>query len=286
MRVNGMIKRVPGDVKPELIVLWCGILGGAGSVGHVGFVERVNSDGSFTISEANWGSARGTFTSRTVLPGTSAFNSAKFVYLGTTTTTTTTSGGTSGNDRLFGTSGNDSLNGFAGNDTITGGGGNDTLIGGLGSDSLNGEAGNDRLQGDDGNDTLFGWMGNDTLTGGAGNDVLDGFYYSGLSGNGEVDRLRGDAGADTFVIGDSYGKGYLGNSWAVIEDFNYQYDYIKVQGSLGQYALRGGNLYGYSSNDTAIVLGNNTSEVLAVALNVTPSNNTIQLSSRDFISAY
>ena len=55
--------------------------GGAGSVGHVGFVERVNANGSLVISEANFGSARMSFNSRTINPGTSAFNSAKFVYL-------------------------------------------------------------------------------------------------------------------------------------------------------------------------------------------------------------
>ncbi|NES98142.1 MAG: CHAP domain-containing protein [Desertifilum sp. SIO1I2] len=66
-------------------VVWDPNQGGAGSVGHVGFVERVNADGSFTISEANFGSARMSFNSRTISPGTSAFNSAKFVYLGGTT---------------------------------------------------------------------------------------------------------------------------------------------------------------------------------------------------------
>lgn len=63
------------------LIVWDPNQGGAGSVGHVGFVERVNSDGSFVISEANFGSARMSFNSRTINPGTNAFNSAKFVYL-------------------------------------------------------------------------------------------------------------------------------------------------------------------------------------------------------------
>jgi surface antigen len=63
------------------LVVWDPNQGGAGSVGHVGFVERVNSNGSFVISEANFGNARMSFTSRTINPGTNAFNSAKFVYL-------------------------------------------------------------------------------------------------------------------------------------------------------------------------------------------------------------
>ncbi|XWK89683.1 MAG: peptidoglycan DD-metalloendopeptidase family protein [Phormidium sp.] len=183
------------------------------------------------------------------------------------------------------TPGNDNLTGGAGNDNINALGGNDTISGAGGSDTLRGDSGNDIVYGNDGNDLLYGGTGNDTVIGGAGNDVLDGFYYSGLSGNGEVDNLRGDAGADTFVIGDYYGKGYLGNSWAVIQDFSKsQGDKIKVQGSLSQYQLRSGSLYGYSSNDTAIVLSSNTSEVLAVALGVSTSNGSIQLSTRDFIT--
>ena len=63
------------------LIVWDPNQGGAGSVGHVGFVERVNANGSFVISEANFGSARMSFNSRTINPGTSAFNSAKFVYL-------------------------------------------------------------------------------------------------------------------------------------------------------------------------------------------------------------
>jgi len=62
-------------------VVWDPNQGGAGSVGHVGFVERVNANGSFVISEANFGSAIMSFNSRTINPGTNAFNSAKFVYL-------------------------------------------------------------------------------------------------------------------------------------------------------------------------------------------------------------
>jgi Ca2+-binding RTX toxin-like protein len=189
---------------------------------------------------------------------------------------TPTPGGspTSGNDNITGGAGNDNINSLAGNDTVSGAAGNDTL---------NGNSGNDQLFGNDGNDSLMGWTGNDSLRG--GNDVLDAFYYSGLSGNGEIDYLRGDAGADTFVIGDSYGKGYLGNSYAVIEDFNWRDDIIKIQGSLSQYALKPGNLYGFSASDTAIVLSSNNSEVLAIARNVSTANGTIRYSSSDFLSA-
>lgn len=175
-----------------------------------------------------------------------------------------------------------SIYGDSSNNTLSGTGFNDDIHGGGGNDILYGYGGNDSLYGDNGNDNLLGGLGNDYLNGGAGNDILDSFLYS-ANGNGEVDRLRGDSGWDTFVIGDWYGKGYLGNSWAVIEDFNWREDYIKVQGSLSQYDFRSGSAYGYSSNDTAIVLKNNPNEVLAIALNVSTANGSIQLSTRDFL---
>lgn len=74
------------EARPNSFVVWDPWQGGAGSVGHVGFVERVNSDGSFVISEANWGTARMSFNSRTIARGSNAFNTAKFVYLQQATT--------------------------------------------------------------------------------------------------------------------------------------------------------------------------------------------------------
>ncbi len=67
-------------------VVWDPNQGGAGSVGHVAFVERVNSDGSFTISEANFGTAKMSYNSRTISPGSNTFNSAKFIPLSGTVT--------------------------------------------------------------------------------------------------------------------------------------------------------------------------------------------------------
>ncbi|HIK32535.1 MAG TPA: calcium-binding protein [Oscillatoriales cyanobacterium M59_W2019_021] len=174
--------------------------------------------------------------------------------------------------------------GGSGNDYLTGSDFTDYLYGRSGNDTLTGGRGNDYLYGEDGNDKLLGGLGNDYLSGGNGNDILDGFWYT-SGGNGEVDTLRGGAGYDTFVIGDYYGKGYLGRSWAVIADFNWREDYIKVQGSLSQYTLRSGSTYGYSSSDTALVLRSNPNEVLAILQGVSTSNGSIQLSTRDFISA-
>ncbi|MCT7957310.1 CHAP domain-containing protein [Laspinema palackyanum] len=252
-------------------VVWDPWQGGSQEWGHVGFVEEVHPDGSFTISEANWDGNY--FHSRTISQGSNAFTNAKFVPI-VTSNQPISGTPTSGNDNITGTAGNDNINSLAGNDTVTGGAGNDTL---------NGDSGNDILYGNDGNDLLLGGTENDTLIGGAGNDILDSFYYNDVNGNGEVDYLRGDEGADTFVIGDYYGKGYIGSSWAVIEDFtSEQGDKIKVQGSTNQYVLHSGSSYGYSDNDTAIVLSSNTNEVLAIALGVSASSGAIQIS-RDFI---
>lgn len=40
------------------------------ALGHVAYVERVNPDGSFVVSEMNWNGNWGRVTSRTVVPGT------------------------------------------------------------------------------------------------------------------------------------------------------------------------------------------------------------------------
>jgi len=47
---------------------------GAGDGGHAAYVEAVNADGSFVISEMNFGQGQGVVTSRT-LPATAASNS-------------------------------------------------------------------------------------------------------------------------------------------------------------------------------------------------------------------
>lgn len=157
--------------------------------------------------------------------------------------------------------------------TRSGSSGNDVLVGWFGNDKLLGYSGNDSLYGLSGNDTLLGGLGNDYLSGGSGNDVLDGFWWT---RNGEVDTLRGGSGADTFVIGDWYGNGYLGRSWAIIKDFNWREgDKIKLHNygnGAGDYRLELGSNYGYDRNDTAIVLNSNPNEVLAIVENNTPNS--------------
>ena len=67
--------------KANSIVVWGPKQGGAGEVGHVGFVEAVFTDGSFLVSESNWAPIKMSFNLRRVTPGTSAYTTAKFIYL-------------------------------------------------------------------------------------------------------------------------------------------------------------------------------------------------------------
>ena len=138
-------------------------------------------------------------------------------------------------DSLEGGEGRDRLYGGDADDTLIGGAGNDYLNGGFGVDSLDGGEGKDRLYGGDADDTLVGGSGNDILFGGNGNDVIIGFNADSF-GVGEIDRLRGNAGEDTFVLGDSNRSFYndgdntnVGKSdYAIIEDFNQDEDLIRL----------------------------------------------------------
>ncbi|MFA6178734.1 MAG: calcium-binding protein [Candidatus Methylopumilus sp.] len=127
--------------------------------------------------------------------------------------------GGAGNDIIFGGSGDDLLLGGEGNDLISGGGGNDSIDlssgnniadGGSGDDYISAGNGNDIISGGDGNDVIIASGGDDILTGGAGSDFISG--GASTAGNETIDGnvflatsddiLLGDAGNDTFVIGD------------------------------------------------------------------------------------
>ena len=208
------------QVRANSIVVWDPNQGGAGSVGHVGFVERVNSDGSFTISEANWDRAEGRFNSRTITRGSNAFNTAKFIYLSGGSTPlppTNPFRGTEGNDRIDGNSGNNTLEGLGGNDT------------------------------------LYGEAGNDVVLGGAGNDYLDGYAsYR----NTEFDTLTGGSGVDTFALGNTrQGAFYQGEGHAVITDYSFRDDYIQLRGSASGYrlAVSGSDTLIYLNNSNDLI---------------------------------
>ena len=126
-----------------------------------------------------------------------------------------------------------------------------------------GGTGRDTLIGGSGNDSLVGGSGNDSLSGGTGNDILNG-YSSGT----EYDTLAGGTGYDTFVLGSSTSVYYQGSGYAVITDWNYQYDYIQAKGSSSQYSLRQENWAGTSALDTAIYYGSDLIGVVQDSTNV------------------
>ncbi|WP_027269041.1 CHAP domain-containing protein [Leptolyngbya sp. PCC 6406] len=68
--------RVVSSPQAPSIALWEARVGGAGSVGHVAVVERINADGSIVISESNWNGQR--YNVRTIQPGSSQWPS-KFI---------------------------------------------------------------------------------------------------------------------------------------------------------------------------------------------------------------
>jgi surface antigen len=75
-----------GNVKSQArnnsIVVWDPWTGGTKNYGHVAFVEEVYSDGSFLISESNYGlTDKMSFKMRHVKPGTEVYKTAKFIHL-------------------------------------------------------------------------------------------------------------------------------------------------------------------------------------------------------------
>jgi surface antigen len=68
--------RVVGSPQVPSIAVWEANVGGAGRVGHVAVVERVNANGSILISESNWNGQR--YGTRTIQPGSRSWPS-KFI---------------------------------------------------------------------------------------------------------------------------------------------------------------------------------------------------------------
>lgn len=205
------------------------------------------------------------------------------------------SGGTE-NDRLYGDDGEDTLTGGTGNDylnggndedsleggegrdrlyggdaddTLIGGKGNDYLDGGFGVDSLEGGEGNDRLYGGDLNDVLIGGSGKDYISAGSGNDAITGVDIVSF-GVGEIDRLYGGAGEDSFILGntnrcfydDGNNKNKGRSDYAFIGDFNVNDDdillfagedyYLTVTRGSSSIYIDNDGIEGFSCNDELI----------------------------------
>lgn len=101
---------------------------------------------------------------------------------------------------------------------------------------------------------LWGTTASDTITGGSGQDRLSGVLASGTSaasmGAGQIDVLTGNAGIDTFVLGDSRGVFYddrsanrLGSEdYARIQDFVTGVDKLQLRQGSYLYTVTAGNL--------------------------------------------
>jgi hypothetical protein len=109
-----------------------------------------------------------------------------------------------------------------------------------------GSANSDIILGTAGSNTLIGMEGDDILFGDAGHDILIGVNVNAANpGVGEVDRLIGDLGSDTFVLGDAnrtyYDSGVDAetglNDYAAIADFAIAEDKIQLHGSAADYRL-------------------------------------------------
>jgi RTX calcium-binding nonapeptide repeat (4 copies) len=119
-------------------------------------------------------------------------------------------------------------------------------------------------------------LGNDTLSGGNGNDYINA-YGSILTNDKQYDRLTGEAGSDTFVLGEK-GKVFYnetGNGYAVIQDWKLklssastEFDRIHLAGNASQYKLEFTSVSGIGTNakDTSILLrSNNSWERISIA---------------------
>lgn len=123
----------------------------------------------------------------------------------------------------------------------------------IGEGTIIGTDGNDTLSGGNEDNGIVGLRGNDILNGRGGDDVLSGagssLGFSDANGRGEVDRLRGGNGSDTFQFGiansglfsvfyDDGNPNTIGtDDVAIIEDFQRGQDTIELVGSSEQYLI-------------------------------------------------
>ena len=131
----------------------------------------------------------------------------------------------------------------------------ETLNGTNNSNILLAKGGDDSVFALGGSDFVEGGGGSDTIDGGTGDDTLQGagvFSGQGGDGNGEIDRLTGGEGKDTFLLHANKGKTVLydaGNprnsgrqDFAIITDFNKNQDTIELAGDQSEYFIGRSNV--------------------------------------------
>ena len=110
------------------------------------------------------------------------------------------------------------------------------------AETMFGMGGDDKVEGKDGNDVLYGGTGSDEVKGGEGDDLIFGIdVNNALLGRGELDKLKGEKGRDTFVLGNAAGVFYQGDGisgYALIDDFKAEDgDRIRLSGNLNDYTI-------------------------------------------------
>ena len=145
------------------------------------------------------------------------------------------------------TDNSESIIGTDESELIFGGDSNQTIDGSGGDDQISGLGGDDTVNGGNGNDLVMGGKNNDRLLGSAGNDTLNGVDSTQQTtpGKDELDVVNGNAGSDTFVLGDEnqvyYNQGGTeaegGQDRMVILDFNPVVDQIQLHGTSSDYQV-------------------------------------------------
>lgn len=139
------------------------------------------------------------------------------------------------------------------------------------NDTLVGTVYDDYIDGGDGDDILLGGLGSDIMVGGNGNDALIGY-----GGNTyEYDYLHGGYGSDYFFLGTSeYGDCYVGDGYAVIQDFSWlEGDKFVIGSDVSQYSIvTNTNILGSAAFDTAIYKGDNLLAIVQDTTNVSASD--------------
>lgn len=85
-----------------------------------------------------------------------------------------------------------------------------------------GTARKDKLKGTGGDDEIIGFGGADKIMARGGDDLIDPGQWT----SGKFDKVKGGAGADTFIIKDGY--------WVFVKDFNMYEDKLDVAGVSGE----------------------------------------------------
>ena len=136
---------------------------------------------------------------------------------------------------VIGTNNDDEIRADGNANEFFGEGGDDFIFGRGGRDNIFGGEGDDELLGGGGRDLLSGGNGSDFLRAGKGDDEIIG--VGDTLGANDFDTLKGDAGADRFILGDGTNIFYEGIGFAEIRGFEKEVDKLILTGSADDYTF-------------------------------------------------